>query len=249
MASSHSASDPLLSEEQSIPRTQSRFQQLFETNLNQELLLATFKENSHSATSIPSEVGTSSPSATLDLGHGLLIPTKAKTPASGFAYLPALEKLDITKDDWTRFSDDIRSHARMTRKQWTETIGTATGTIFFGSLMLGFLSAVPGIIVGKKVRDKKEKKNFKAAGESGALLESIEKWNKDFFFSRGLAVRVDLPRSSADTANVDHSSSTNYKARSVAKKGRVVLMHLEGTSSTITDQEQLVVLSDTESAT
>ena len=91
--------------------------------------------------------------------------------------------------DWKAFTSEIASHASLTKSQWMATIGRATGTVFMGGLAIGFFAIIPGVIVGKNLREYQEKKNLQAASNSGALLSCIERWNKDYFFSRGLAVR------------------------------------------------------------
>ena len=203
-----------MSGEASSSKSPSAFPQEFEENLNKELIVAALEDDPQ-----PSGAwsGEEEQSATLDvsaLARGLQVPSRRKSPASGFEYPSAVEKLGISKEDWDKFSDEVRSHASMTKKQWKKTIGMATGTIFVGALMVGFLSAVPGVIVGQKMRDKREKTNFKAASESGALLECIERWNRDFFFQRGVAVRVDVPGTASDMARMDLSTSKEFRERS-----------------------------------
>ena len=258
-------------EEPSLAGNDPIFPRDFEENLNRELVIASLNVGEPSAGLASPAEGSSSSRDIPTLARGLQIPSKAKSPASGFEYPIILEKLGITQEDWTRFSDEVRSHASMSRKQWRDTIGTAAGTVFVGSLMVGVLSMVPGVIVGKKQRDKKEKENFKAASESGALLECIQRWNKDFFFQRGLAVRVDVPGSASDMARMDLTTSKEYKERSetaslstqssawesgysdslieegrarqkAAKRGRIVLMPLDESASITADPEQFRVL-------
>ena len=202
-----------MSGEASSSKSPSVFPQEFEENLNKELVVASFEDDPQSsgAWSVEEQAATTDASA---LARGLQVPSRRKSPASGFEYPTAVEKLGISKEDWDKFSDEVRSHANMTKKQWRKTIGAATGTIFVGALMVGFLSAVPGVIVGQKMRDRREKINFKAASDSGALLECIERWNRDFFFQRGVAVRVDVPGSASDMARMDLSTSKEYRERS-----------------------------------
>ncbi|MCJ1329176.1 hypothetical protein MMC10_005854 [Thelotrema lepadinum] len=221
----------------SSSKSPSTFPQEFEESLNRELVIASLEDpQSSGARSAGGEHFANTSEAfpageeqiantlealpiegersTLTFARGLQVPSRKKSPASGFEYPIALEKLEISKEDWDRFSNEVRSHASMTKKQWRKTIGTATGTIFVGALMVGVLSAVPGVIVGQKMRDKREKMNFKAASESGALLECIERWNRGFFFKRGLAVRVDVPGSASDMARMDLSTSKEFRERS-----------------------------------
>ena len=202
-----------MTKEPSSSKSPSTFPQEFEDNLNKELIVASLDDIAPSPGTPSLDGESSSSKSTSALTRGLQVPSKAKSPASGFEYPPALERVGISKDDWKRFSDEVRAHAGMTGKQWRETIGTATGTVFAGALMVGFLSAVPGVIVARKMRNKREKMNFKAASESGALLECIQRWNQEFFFQRGLAVRVDVPGSASDMARMDLSTSKDYKDR------------------------------------
>jgi hypothetical protein len=155
------------------------FAKSFEQQVNKELVVASFEEGSQ-------------PSIHLDpnpLSRGLQVPSRSKSPSSGFEYPAILQKFDIGKEDWKRFTNEVSSHASLTKGQWTETIGRASGAVLIGSFLVGAFSIIPGIVVGHKWRQKQEKINFKAADESGALLECIQKWNQDFFFPRKLAVR------------------------------------------------------------
>lgn len=164
------------------------FAQDFEQQLNRELLIASFEEGSKPST--PQEAETTSSSAqSLFSSRGLQIPSRSKSPLSGWKFAPVLENFGIAEADWKIFTNEISSYAALTKSQWAETIGKATGTIFIGGLAIGLLAIIPGVIVGKKWRERQEKQNLQAASDSGALLRCIERWNKDYFFSRGLAVR------------------------------------------------------------
>lgn len=142
MTSPHDEPSLLPVEEQSVLEDVSAFPRAFEENLNRELLIASLDDGPPPLGSGSSEEGSFSTKEPSALLRGLQVPSRAKSPASGFEYPPILEKMGISKEDWEKFSDEIRSHARMNQKQWRDTVGAAVGTIFVGGFMVGFLSAV-----------------------------------------------------------------------------------------------------------
>ena len=221
---------------------QATFAEYFEANLNRELLIATLDDDLQAPIDTGLEDVPYSTTSSSTVARGLQVPSRAKSPASGFQYPPILEKMGVSQIEWEKFSDEIRSHARMNKTQWAQTIGGATGTIFTGSLMLGLFSVIPGIVIGKKMRDKHEKRNFQAASQSGALLESITRWNRDYFFLRGLAIRVDVPSSRKDIANLEYnmdlSTSEAIQQRSDAGSSSTSSSRLRSRFSDSTEREE-----------
>ena len=140
------------------------------------------------------------------LTRGLQVPSRGKTITRGFEYPASLAQAGVTAKDWEAFNDEIRSYARMNRKQWLETVRGTAGAILVGSLMVGFLG-LGAAFLGVNMRRTRETKNIVAAKKSGTIIECITRWNTEYFFERGLAVRVDVPGEIDDLSNMDLSTS------------------------------------------
>ncbi|KAE8405961.1 hypothetical protein BDV37DRAFT_281210 [Aspergillus pseudonomiae] len=125
------------------------------------------------------------------LTRGLQIPSKSAYPTSGFTYPPLLAQYDISPADWERFTSEVTTTARMSRKQWTTAIGKGLGVMAIGGLMVGFLGAIPAYYVARRAQRSREEKNMILGSQE--LRAVIERWNGEVFQPRGVLIRVDLP--------------------------------------------------------
>ncbi|KAJ9325363.1 hypothetical protein DTO027B5_7372 [Paecilomyces variotii] len=148
------------------------------------------------------------------LRRGLQVPTKSRHITSGFEYPTVLARYDIPEVDWARFTGEITNTAAMSRRQWTTAIGRGLGTFAVGGLLIGFMGAVPAVVVAKKVREHREQQNLAQAmspGSTSSLPRKIELWNESYFKPRGIIIRVDLPfEDMADIDFMDVSTSEDY---------------------------------------
>ena len=192
----------------------SRFPTLFEAELNAELQKSAGVSVSPTNSLIHPTPGSPGYAQESVLLRGLQVPPKSKNISSGFKYPSILERAGVSKKDWTTFTREIEQYAEMNASQWLTTLGGAAGTLVVGNLMIGFLGLVPAVIVGRKMRDRHEKQNFRVAERSGALKQCIERWNQEYFMARGLLVRVDLPGNSDDMDQMDLSTSKLFKQQS-----------------------------------
>lgn len=106
--------------------------------------------------------------------------------------------------------------------------------------MIGFLGAIPAVLVAKNARKRQEQRNLIAsmAGARGERLSRhIAQWNETFFRPRGVLIRVDLPDEYLDDMEImDLHRSGSKKSASRARedaalKARVVIIPLDGSSS------------------
>ncbi|KAJ5715525.1 uncharacterized protein N7483_012706 [Penicillium malachiteum] len=190
---------------------------------------------------LPSESNDFGFAASYTLTRGLQVPSRSGTCSSGFDYPEDLMQHNITKEQWSQFTQVIRDEAKLSRQQWTTVVGKGLGTLAIGGLMIGFLGAIPAVLFARHIRKRKEQKNLKEAmtGARGQrLAHHISHWNETFFRPRGLLIRVDLPNELVqDMEGMDlhlqgSSSQSPSKARDeAAVKARVVIIPLEGSIS------------------
>lgn len=159
------------------------------------------------------------------LTRGLQVPTRSEYVTSGFVYPPTLAQCGVSNRHWNQFTHEIMDKARMSHRQWTSTLGKGLGTLAVGGMIMGFLSAVPAVVVARKARRHREEQNLIAAaaglGDS-ELSRKIQLWNDTFFKPRGIAIRVDLPcETSSDLVEMDISptSSSRHSGRSNSASG------------------------------
>ena len=110
---------------------------------------------------------------------------------SGFKYPAILHKVGVTKEAWTTFTHEITAHASLSPSQWLTTIATGAGVGIVGNFFFAFLGLIPAGYAGHKTRQDKEYRNF-IANEVG-LTECVARWNKEYFSTKGLTIRIDLP--------------------------------------------------------
>ena len=142
------------------------------------------------------------------LNRGLQIPSKSEYVTSGFAYPPVLVQCGVSKRHWNQFTQEITHSAKLSHRQWTTAVAKGLGALAIGGVMVGFLSAIPALIVARKARRNREEQNLVAAtsgAETSELSRKIELWNETFFQPRGILIRVDLP--SDGLADLDISTS------------------------------------------
>ncbi|KAJ5701078.1 hypothetical protein N7488_008626 [Penicillium malachiteum] len=179
--------------------------------------------------------------ASSTLTRGLQVPSRSGTCSSGFDYPEELMQHNITKEQWSQFTQVIQDEAKLSRAQWSTVVGKGLGTLAIGGLMIGFLGAIPAVLVARHIRRRKEQKNLRDAmtGEQGQhLAHHISHWNETFFRPRGLLIRVDLPKELVrDMKNMDiHLEASGSQPESEARdkaalKARVVIIPLEGSIS------------------
>ncbi|KAJ5281988.1 hypothetical protein N7478_007360 [Penicillium angulare] len=175
------------------------------------------------------------------LTRGLQVPSRTATTSSGFEYPEELTQHNISKDQWGDFTQVICEEAKLSRQQWTTVVGKGLGTLAIGGLMVGFLGAIPAVLVARHIRRRKEQRNLSAAmtGSQGErLAHHISHWNEGFFRPRGLLIRVDLPDELVDDMEDmdlhlgDWKAKADPKARDkAALKARIVIIPLEGIAS------------------
>lgn len=73
------------------------------------------------------------------LQRGLQIPTRSRTVTSGFKYPQVLSQANVSEEDWSAFTSEIKQIAKMDARQWSTTIGKGVGTFAAGGLLVGFL--------------------------------------------------------------------------------------------------------------
>lgn len=131
----------------------------------------------------------------LSLRRGLQVPSRSEYFTSGFAYPAVLAERGVSQRHWGQFTQEITKGAKLSRRQWTTTVGKGLGVLAIGGLVLGVLGAVPAFLVGRKARRNREEENFiAAASDVGSdLSRKIKLWNETFFQPRGILIRVDLP--------------------------------------------------------
>ncbi|RJE24826.1 hypothetical protein PHISCL_02846 [Aspergillus sclerotialis] len=162
------------------------------------------------------------------LNRGLQIPSKSEYVTSGFAYPPVLGQCGVSKRHWSQFTQEIIQAAKLSHRQWTTAVAKGLGVLAIGGVMVGFLSAIPALIVARKARRNREEQNLVAATSSigtSDLSRKIQLWNETFFQPRGILIRVDLPSdgladldiSTSRTANKiygDNGESSNFSSTS-----------------------------------
>ncbi len=188
------------------------------------------------------------------LTRGLQVPSKFQTVTSGFKYPQLLASCDVSKEQWSSFTGEVKSLAKLDGSQWLTTIGAGAGTWLVGGLLIGWLALIPAAVVGQKMRKSREYDNLLAAAEGGLLATCVQRWNTTYFNSRGLTIRIDLPGQASDMSEMDLSTSKKFKRQlngksapterkqarcekkelrsrtKAAKKGRIVIIPLNETT-------------------
>ena len=165
--------------------------------------------------------------------RGLQIPSKTSYVTSGFPFPQTLELAGVSKDEWSRFTEEITSHAKMSSSQWVTAIGSGLGIGLVGGVVIAWLGIIPAAIVGHNIRKKREKENLRTADESGALAQCVRRWNESYFQARGLAIRIDLPGDATDIdMDIARKKDTSFGGaesahRKASKRGRIVVMPLQ----------------------
>lgn len=188
------------------------------------------------------------------LTRGLQVPSKFQTVTSGFKYPQLLASCNVSKAQWSAFTSEVKSLAKLDSSQWLTTIGAGAGTWLVGGLLIGWLALIPAAVVGQKMRKNRELDNLLAAAEGGLLATCVQRWNTTYFNSRGLTIRIDLPGHTSDMSEMDLSTSKMFKRKlngkpaptekkqarcerkevrsrtKAAKKGRIVIIPLNETT-------------------
>lgn len=188
------------------------------------------------------------------LTRGLQVPSKFQTVTSGFKYPQLLASCNVSKEQWSNFTGEVKSLAKLDGSQWLTTIGAGAGTWLVGGLLIGWLALIPAAVIGQKMRKNREHDNLLAAAEGGLLATCVQRWNTTYFNSRGLTIRIDLPGQASDMSEMDLSTSKKFKRQlsgksaptekkqarcerkelrsrtKAAKKGRIVIIPLNETT-------------------
>lgn len=155
------------------------------------------------------------------LTRGLQVPSKSEYFTSGFAYPPLLANYNITRQDWTRFTQEITSEAKLSPRQWSTAIGKGLGVLAIGGLMIGVFSTVPAYLTARRVRRNHEHRNL--VYKSSQLSRKIERWNETFFAPRGILIRVDLPAEAVEDIEImDVSTSRSFQERERQQQQQLV---------------------------
>lgn len=103
------------------------------------------------------------------LCRGLQVPSSTAACSSGFDYPDDLTRYDITQENRRQFTQAIQDEAKLSRQQCTTVIGKGLGALAIGGLMIGFLGAIPALLVVRTARKRQEQRNVVAsmAGEPG----------------------------------------------------------------------------------
>jgi len=130
----------------------------------------------------------------LGLRRGLQVPSRWGVITWGFKLPPLLKSAGVTKIQWKLFTHELKSHARMSGKQFATyvAVNIAYG-VLFNFVTTPFIAAVPSTILGYKWQKKTEHENFQAAQNAGVLDMFVQRWNKIYFEQLGLHVAVALP--------------------------------------------------------
>lgn len=170
------------------------------------------------------------------LSKGLQVPSRTSATTSGFAYPEELSRYDIIQDKWNEFTAIICDEAKLSRQQWTTVIGKGLGTLALGGVMIGFLGAIPAVLVAKHSKKRQEQRNLIAsmAGARGERLSKhISNWNETFFRPRGVLIRVDLPDEYLDDMEAmnlhpgEKKRSDTRLREEAALKARIVIIPLD----------------------
>lgn len=152
------------------------------------------------------------------LTRGLEVPSRSRSFSSGFAYPPFLANYYVSEQQWSQFTQEIVTEAKLSPRRWSIAVGKGLGMLAIGSLMIGFFSTVPAYLVARKTYRDLEHRNLVYA--TSQLSRKIGKWNEDIFRPRGLLIRVDLPADAV--ADIRTAKEKEYL------KGRVVIILLHG---------------------
>ena len=176
------------------------------------------------------------------LSRGLQVPSSTAACSSGFDYPDELTRYGITQEHWRQFTQAIQDEAKLSRQQWTTVIGKGFGALAIGGLMIGFLGAIPALLVARTARKRQEQRNVVASmagARGGNLSRHISHWNGAFFRPRGVLIRVDLPDEYLDDMrkmdlhrNASSKESEERAREKAALKARIVIIPLEGSPVT-----------------
>ncbi|KAF3483489.1 uncharacterized protein GIQ15_02813 [Arthroderma uncinatum] len=114
---------------------------------------------------------------------------------SGFSYHQRLFENHVPPTDWKRFSDELVAAFALTTLEkiaaWT--VGISVGLVSAVPLLV--FGAAPGYYAGKAVNSMSiETKVHDYLQDEGELVTVLRNWNNTFFKSKGLYVKLALPR-------------------------------------------------------
>lgn len=165
------------------------------------------------------------------LTRGLQVPSRSAACSSGFDYPEELLRYGICAEHWSQFTQVISDESKLSRHQWTIVVGKGLGMLAVGGLMIGFLGAIPALIVARLARLRQEQRNLTA---TDSLSRHISHWNETFFRPRGVLIRVDLPNEflgDLDTMDVSLNRSSPQSREKAGLKARIVIIPCDHSST------------------
>lgn len=145
------------------------------------------------------------------LKRGLQVPSRMSYITSGFRYPKTLNKSGVRPEDWAAFTTEVKSHASLSKTQWTVTVMSGLGIVMIGGFFFGGATLIPAGIAGHRMRREREHQNIRTADQCGVLAECINRWNASYFNAKGLSVRIDVPGRADDMEYMDVASTKLFK--------------------------------------
>ena len=110
-----------------------------------------------------------------------------------FKLPPALAKAGVGKKQWNSFTHEVKHHARMSKSQLCTVFASGWAIGVVCDMFMWLIETVIGGVYCHKRQREKEHENFTAAHTSGALRLMAQRWDKNYFESLGLQVRLEPP--------------------------------------------------------
>ncbi|EFR03196.1 hypothetical protein MGYG_06195 [Nannizzia gypsea CBS 118893] len=150
------------------------------------------------------------------------VPTIKSTVESGFLYHQRLFENNVPPAEWKQFSDEMVEAFALTTSEkiaaWT--VGISVGLVSAVPLLV--FGAAPGYYAGKAVNAMSiETKVKDYLQEEGELVTVLKRWNSTAFKTRGIYVRLALPRKKTKEGS-KFSSGTfdSFMSFGTKKKGK-----------------------------
>ncbi|KAI9802961.1 MAG: hypothetical protein M1825_002193 [Sarcosagium campestre] len=141
--------------------------------------------------------------AMVTLERGLQVPTCSRLVSSGFPYPDVLASYNVSPEDWSRFTGEIRTAAHLNAGDVMLAVTGGAGAFLVGGFFIGWFAAIPAYFTARHVQRRLAERKLIEARRTGTLEGMILRWNEDFFAPRGILIRFDLPGECADMQNMD----------------------------------------------
>ncbi|KAK2865382.1 hypothetical protein FQN49_003628 [Arthroderma sp. PD_2] len=150
---------------------------------------------SPSSVSLPTSPLSSAPGLSESNANTFEVRTLKANVESGFSYHQRLFEYRIPPADWKQFSDELVAAFALTTSEkiaaWT--VGVSVGLVSAVPLLV--FGAAPGYYAGKAVNSMSiESKVHDYLKDEGELVTVLRRWNNTFFKSKGLRVKLALPK-------------------------------------------------------